>query len=98
MKPGSGRAFFIAIPNKINLLPINTCLTKKIYYLQKYKGFFMEPNMHQIDDFNDKETPQKRKIVLQVVLGILILSAVIQGFKEYFDRNMPESFNPVVQK
>lgn len=58
----------------------------------------MEPNMNQIDDYNNHESKEKRIVILAVVGFIVALILSIQGLKNYYDVHMPESFNPVVVK
>ena len=41
-----------------------------------------EPSLHQIDDYNNNETPEKRKTVRLVVIGILIVGA-FYAFAKY---------------
>lgn len=40
-----------------------------------------EPSLDKIDDYNNNETPQKRKTVLLVVLFCLIVGGVYSYFK-----------------
>lgn len=40
-----------------------------------------EPNLEDIDDFNDNETPEKRNTVKLIVVGILIVGAIYSYFK-----------------
>lgn len=35
-----------------------------------------EPTMHQIDDYDNNETPQKRKEVHLIIVGLIVLSAI----------------------
>ena len=56
----------------------------------------MEPNLSQIDDYYNKESSSKRKIVAWIVFGIVSLGIVLQGFKYYYDRHTPACFDPVV--
>ena len=45
----------------------------------KLKG---EPSLGQIDDYEGKETPEKRKLVRNIIIGLLVLSAVY-GFVKF---------------
>lgn len=40
-----------------------------------------EPSLEKIDDFNDKESSEKRNTVRLIVIGILIIGAVFAYFK-----------------
>lgn len=40
-----------------------------------------EPSLNQIDDYNNNETPQKRRTVLLVVLICLLVGVVYSYFK-----------------
>ena len=40
-----------------------------------------EPSLDQIDDYNDNESPQKRRTIYLVILLILIVGAIYTGFK-----------------
>ena len=41
-----------------------------------------EPSLGQIDDYDGKETPEKRKLVRNIIIGLLVLSAVY-GFVKF---------------
>jgi hypothetical protein len=41
-----------------------------------------EPTMSQIDDYNGNETPEKRKLVRNIIIGLFIVSA-IYGFVKF---------------
>jgi hypothetical protein len=56
----------------------------------------MEPTLEQIEDYDGKESPEKRKTVIAVILFLLSVGVVYSVFKNYYDTHMPESFNPVV--
>jgi len=58
----------------------------------------MEPNMHQIDDYNNQESVNKRFIVNMVVVGLLGLSVILGMVKYHFDHHTPESFNPIIHR
>jgi len=45
----------------------------------KLKG---EPTMNQIDDYNGTETPEKKRLVRNIIIGLLIVS-VIYGFIKF---------------
>jgi len=35
-----------------------------------------EPTMSQIDDYNGQETPEKKKLVRNIIIGLLVVSAI----------------------
>ena len=41
-----------------------------------------EPTMSQIDDYNGNESPEKRRLVRNIILGLIIVSA-IYGFIKF---------------
>jgi hypothetical protein len=41
-----------------------------------------EPTMSQIDDYNGNESPEKRKQIRNIIIGLLIVSA-IYGFVKF---------------
>jgi len=41
-----------------------------------------EPTLSQIDDYNGNETPEKKKLVRNIIIGLLIVSA-IYGFVKF---------------
>ncbi len=41
-----------------------------------------EPSLGQIDDYDGKETPEKRRLVRNIIIGLLVLSAVY-GFVKF---------------
>jgi len=41
-----------------------------------------EPTLGQIDDYDGNETPEKRKLVRNIIIGLLVLSA-IYGFVKF---------------
>lgn len=41
-----------------------------------------EPSLEDIDDFNDNETPQKRKTVRLIIIGLLVAGAIFAYIKE----------------
>ncbi len=54
----------------------------------------MEPSLHNIEDYNGKESPQKRKIVIMVVIGLLAIGLGYTLIKNSVDSNMSNSFIP----
>ncbi len=46
-----------------------------------------EPSLEQIEDYNNNESPQKRKTVIAVVVFCLIVGAVFVAFKLGYDSN-----------
>lgn len=47
-------------------------------YIMKLQG---EPTLEQIDDYNNNETPKKKRTVRLVILGILVVGAIYAYFK-----------------
>ncbi len=41
-----------------------------------------EPSLGQIDDYYGKETPEKRRLVRNIIIGLLVISAVY-GFVKF---------------
>ncbi len=41
----------------------------------------IEPSLDQIDDYNNNESPQKRRTVRLVIIGILVVGAVFSFIK-----------------
>jgi multidrug resistance efflux pump len=58
----------------------------------------MEPRLEDIEDYNDKESSEKRKTVKIVIMLLLMCGIFYAVVKNYYDSHMPESFNPVVTK
>ncbi len=58
----------------------------------------MEPTMNQIDDYNNNEPKEKKRLVVGIVLAIIIAASGLQMVKNYYDTHMPASFNPVIVK
>ncbi len=54
----------------------------------------MEPTLSQIEDYDGKESPQKRKIVYLVIAGLLAIGLGYTMIKNSVDANMPNSFIP----
>ena len=42
-----------------------------------------EPSLHDMDDFNNNETPEKRRTIRLVIIGLLAMSAVYAAIKFY---------------
>jgi len=40
-----------------------------------------EPTMHQIDDYDNNETPEKRRLVRLIIVGLLVVSAIYGTIK-----------------
>ena len=49
-----------------------------------------EPTLHQIDDYNNNETPEKRRTVRLVVVSILIVGAIYAYAK--YTYSMPSDY------
>jgi len=41
-----------------------------------------EPNMDTIDDYNNNETPEKKRTIRLIILGLVVF-AIIGGFLKY---------------
>jgi hypothetical protein len=41
-----------------------------------------EPSLDQIDDYNGTETPEKKRLVRNIIIGLLVISA-IYGFIKF---------------
>lgn len=41
-----------------------------------------EPRLEDIDDFNDNETPEKRKTVRLIIISLLVAGAIFAYIKE----------------
>jgi hypothetical protein len=54
----------------------------------------MEPTLSQIEDYDGKESPQKRKIVYMVVAGLLAIGLGYTLIKNSVDSKMSNSFIP----
>ena len=44
-----------------------------------------EPSLEQIEDYNNNESPEKRKTVIRVVIVCLIVGAIFSYFKYNFN-------------
>lgn len=49
-----------------------------------------EPSLDQIDDYNNHETPEKKRTVRLVVIGILIVGIIYAFFK--YTYSMPSDY------
>lgn len=58
----------------------------------------MEPRLEDIEDYDGKESIQKRRTVISVILFLLIIGIIYAVVKDYYDVHMPDSFNPIVVK
>ena len=58
----------------------------------------MEPTLSQIEDYDGKESPQKRKIVYLVIAGLLAIGLGYTLIKNSVDANMPNTFIPYDNK
>jgi|GEM_PF-4815338 cytochrome c-type biogenesis protein CcmH/NrfG len=56
----------------------------------------MEPTLRDMDDYYNNESPQKKRIVNLVVLGLFLCALAYGGVKVYYDTHMPSSFSPVL--
>ena len=54
----------------------------------------MEPSLDQIDDYNDKEQPKKRKTVLLVVVGLILLGIAFDAIISYSYQQKTEIYVP----
>jgi hypothetical protein len=54
-----------------------------------YKGYKMrldnEPTLSQIDDYNGNESPEKRKLVRNIIIGLLVVGAIYAMIRYSFD-------------
>ncbi len=55
----------------------------------------MEPNLHDIDDYNNNESPHKRKVVRLTIL-LLVLGALIYGGIRFFVHSQGYGSSPHV--
>ena len=56
----------------------------------------MEPTLESIEDYDGKESKQKKYTVYLVILFLIGIGVIYSVTKSYYDVHMPESFNPVV--
>jgi len=47
----------------------------------KFQG---EPTLHQIDDYNGNETPEKRRLVRNIIIGLLFVGVAYASLKYAF--------------
>jgi hypothetical protein len=40
-----------------------------------------EPSLDQLDDYDGKESPEKRRLIYLIIVGILIVGAIYSAFK-----------------
>ena len=43
-----------------------------------------EPTLEQIDDYNGTESPEKRKLVRNIIIGLLLIGAIYSAVKYNF--------------
>ena len=60
-----------------------------------YERIIMEPTLRDIEDYDNHESPQKKRVVNLVVLGLFIFAMAYAGVKIYYDTHMPSIFSPV---
>jgi len=53
-------------------------------------NFEGEPSLSQIDDYNGTETPEKKRLVRNIIIGLLVLSAIYGVIK--FNYSMPSDY------
>ena len=56
----------------------------------------MEPNMHDIEDYNDNESPKKRRTVKLVVLFLIAFIILYGIVRVALDQYMPQKMTPVM--
>lgn len=44
-----------------------------------------EPSLDQIDDYNNNESPEKRRIIWMVIIGLVLLGVIYSVIKLNFD-------------
>lgn len=49
----------------------------------------MEPTLDQIEDYDGKESPEKRRTVNLVIIGLLVVGFIYGAIKYYDDANQP---------
>jgi hypothetical protein len=55
-----------------------------------------EPTLGQIDDYNGTATKEKKRIVRNVILGLIVAGGIYSGFYNYFNAiedQLPETAN-----
>ncbi|CAA6815002.1 MAG: Unknown protein [uncultured Sulfurovum sp.] len=50
-----------------------------------------EPTMDQIDDYDNKETPEKRKTIRIIIIALLIIGAISYALIKY-NSTMPDDY------
>ncbi|WP_428024745.1 hypothetical protein [Arcobacter sp.] len=55
-----------------------------------------EPSLEKIDDFNGKETKDKRNTVRLVIIGLLVFGAIYSYFK--YDNNQVDDYVGTAEK
>ena len=50
-----------------------------------------EPTLESIDDYNNQESPQKRKTVRLIIIGLLAISALYYAILKSYD-TMPNDY------
>lgn len=58
----------------------------------------MEPTLHAIDDYNNTESKEKRKIVNSVIAGLFIAGLVYAGVKVYFEQQTTSFYVPSAER
>ncbi len=56
-----------------------------------------EPTLESIDDYNNQESPQKRKTVRLIIIGLLAISALSYAMLKSYD-TMPNDYIGTPQK
>jgi uncharacterized membrane protein YidH (DUF202 family) len=54
-------------------------LTKR----KRLKNF--EPNLRQIDDYNGTATKEKKRVIRNVILGLILVGGIYSAFYNYFN-------------
>lgn len=54
----------------------------------------MEPSLDQIEDYNDHESPKKRKTVLIVIIGLILLGIIFDTIISESYQQKPEIYVP----
>jgi len=44
-----------------------------------------EPSLNQIDDYNDNESPEKRKLIKLIVIGMVVAGVIFATIKYNFN-------------
>jgi hypothetical protein len=56
----------------------------------------MEPTMNQIEDYNGKESQEKRRTVNLVIAGLLVVGFAYASVKHYYNSYTLEVYTPAV--